>query len=379
MASSIRLMPSENVMSPEAKIAYSSDIEGRYHTDFYAGKSAILQLFEYVTGLAKQVFRSEYAHITPISGNTCDLSALIGFSRAGDKVALLPWRVGGYLFNIEQLDRQRVDLPFDEATFNIDLPATLDVIRQERPALVILGASYIMHPIPGVQEIASAVHDAGGVLAYDGAHPFGLIAGGEFQDPLAEGVDLLFGSTHKSFFGPQGGIIVTNEETINARLEVVVGADPFAGVVLVDNPNLARIGALGVALEEMLDHGQVYAQQVIANARALHEALAGTSLGNHIAGPEGGPTDSHQVVINIKDREEGMIIMHRLEAHGIFCDAGIRFGTAESTRLGYRENDMIQIGRWVGDILEAADDTQVSISIAKKVNDLAAKHAHVML
>jgi glycine hydroxymethyltransferase len=379
LSGAIRLLPSENMMSPEAKAAYCSDIEGRYHTKFYAGKSAILQLIDHVSDLAKQVFHANHAFVTPISGNVCDLSALIGFTKAGDKVAITSFLVGGYPFNIERFERKRVDIPWNKITFNIDLDATLERIRQDCPALVILGTSFIMHPIPGVREIANAVHEAGGILAYDGSHPLGLIAGGEFQDPLTEGVDLLFGSTHKSFFGPQGGIILTNDDAIRSRLEPVIGADPDAGVVLVDNPNPGRIAALGVALEEMFDHGPVYAQQVVANTRALQETLASTSLGTCLAGPEAGLTDSHQVVAMLKEEKDAIQIMQSLEACGIFCDAGIRFGTAESTRLGYTEAEMSQIGQWIGIVLDPSTGDEELEQISNEVSRLAAEHVQVVL
>jgi glycine hydroxymethyltransferase len=327
--SCMRLLPSENILSDAARRALVSDMEGRYHMKFYGGKQHVMELIDHVTGLARRVFKARHAFVTPLSGNLCDLSVLHAFTKPGDAVAIISTNAG-YPLNLERFGRRRVPLPVDEDRFNLDLQATLEAIDNTRPALVILGSSFILHPIPGIPSIVDHAHAHGGKVVYDGAHPFGLIAGGQFQDPLAEGVDVLIGSTHKSFFGPQGGLILTNSDELYHELDVVAGANPDAGVVLVDNPHPGRIAALGVALEEMVDHGAKYAGQVIKNARALQVAMLSSHLKDRIAGMAGGPTDSHQVYIRVPE-DEGMAIMKKLEARKVLVDAGVRLGTAEAT------------------------------------------------
>jgi glycine hydroxymethyltransferase len=333
----LRLLPSENIMSPAARQAMISDVEGRYHVKFYGGKKYIMELVDHVTGLARQLFHARHAFVTPLSGNICDLSVLLAFTRPGDKIAIISTHAG-YPMNIEYLGRYRVRLPVDEDGFNLDLPGTITAIEQANPALVILGSSFILHPIPGISRIVAAAHAHGGKVVYDGAHPLGLIAGGQFQDPLGEGVDVLIGSTHKSFPGPQGGLILTNDDEAHARLAVVAGAEPDAGIVLVDNPHPGRIAALGITLEELVDHGARYATQVIKNARALQSALLSSSLKDKIAGMAQG-----------------------LESRRVWVDAGVRLGTAEVTRLGYQEKDMKQAGACIATMLSPG-------SIAADVN-----------
>jgi glycine hydroxymethyltransferase len=284
---------------------------------------------------------------------------LLAFTRPGDKIAIISTHAG-YPMNIEYLGRYRVRLPVDEDGFNLDLPGTITAIEQANPALVILGSSFILHPIPGISRIVAAAHAHGGKVVYDGAHPLGLIAGGQFQDPLGEGVDVLIGSTHKSFPGPQGGLILTNDDEAHARLAVVAGAEPDAGIVLVDNPHPGRIAALGITLEELVDHGARYATQVIKNARALQSALLSSSLKDKIAGMAQGPTDSHQVFLRVPEAD-GMAIMRRLESRRVWVDAGVRLGTAEVTRLGYQEKDMKQAGACIATMLSPG-------SIAADVN-----------
>jgi glycine hydroxymethyltransferase len=373
----VRLLPSENILSDAARKALISDVEGRYHVKFYGGKQHIMELIDHVTDLARRVFKARHAIVTPLSGNLCDLSVLQAFTKPGDSVAIIS-TLAGYPLNLEQFGRRRVPLPVDEARFNIDLQAALDAIDEAKPALVILGSSFILHPIPGIPRIVARAHAYGGKVVYDGAHPFGLIAGGLFQDPLAEGIDVLIGSTHKSFFGPQGGLILTNSDEIQRELDVVAGANPDAGIVLVDNPHPGRIAALGVALEEMIDHGAKYAGQVIKNARALEAALVSSHLENSIAGTAGGPTDSHQVYMRVRE-DEGMAIMKRLEAHKVLVDAGVRLGTAEATRLGYVESDMARAGACIATFLDPGATSGELKRARGEIDAMVAAHLDIVM
>src|SRR3989442_4256639 len=101
--------------------------------------------------------------------------------------------------------------PFDSERMNIDVDKARGLIEDEKPSLVVFGQSFFLFPHP-VKELAEACNTAGSRVVYDGSHVLGLIAGGEFQTPLQEGAELLLGSTHKSLFGPQGGIIVGNKD-----------------------------------------------------------------------------------------------------------------------------------------------------------------------
>jgi glycine hydroxymethyltransferase len=375
--SCVRLLPSENILSDAARKALASDMAGRYHVKFYGGKQHVMELVEHVTGLARRVFKARHAFVTPLSGNLCDLSVLLAFTKPGDGVAMISTHAG-YPLNLERFDRRRVPLPVDETRFNIDLQATLDAIDKNKPALVILGSSFILHPIPGIPSIVAQAHAYGGKVVYDGAHPFGLIAGGHFQDPLAEGVDVLIGSTHKSFFGPQGGLILTNSDEIHSEIDVVAGANPDAGVVLVDNPHPGRIAALGIALEEMVDHGAKYAGQVIKNARALQEAMLSSHLKDTIAGMAGGPTDSHQVYMRVPE-DWGMAIMKNLEANKVLIDAGVRLGTAEATRLGYVEADMVRVGACIAAFLDPATTAAESKRARGEIDAVVAAHQDIVM
>ena len=204
--------------------------------------------------------------------------------------------------------------------------------------MVFFGACFIPFPLPAKQ--LSAVAD--GECVYDASHVLGLIAGGEFQDPLREGCSLMIGSTHKSLPGPQGGIIVSNNEEAFAK-----GAGKIhPGIV--DNIHLDRVAALAVALIEMIQFGRPYAQAVIKNSRALAEALA--SRGVKVRGSSMGYTKSHQVLLDYEPARL-QLIAARLEQANIIGDNGGRLGTSELTRMGYGPSEMETVAELVAMII----------------------------
>jgi glycine hydroxymethyltransferase len=191
--------------------------------------------------------------------------------------------------------------------------------------------------------LAAVCEQVGAKVVFDGSHVLGLIAGDQFQDPLREGAEVLIGSTHKSFFGPQGGIILSNAYEENLR-----GAVHPA---IVDNAHWNRIAALQVALNEMKRFGKRYAQQVVRNSKALAKAL--DEHGVKLLGKENGFTQSHQVIVDVPFESEGFRLARKLEDANIIVDIGIRIGTSEETRRGMRESQMGQIAElisrvWIG-------------------------------
>jgi glycine hydroxymethyltransferase len=340
------MIVSENVLSPKVKQALAIQ-HSRYHADFYAGTQIFKQIFVQTQALVKEVFHCKSAFISPLSGNMAVVAVILAFTKPKDKIAILPLSpAGGYPINIEYFDRIRVNIPFNHEEFNIDLDRALEILSQEKPKLVILGSSLFLFPHP-VRSIANLVHEYGGTIAYDGSHVLGLIAGGQFQDPLNEGADVLLGSTHKSFPGPQGGIIVSN--AFYREFEDVIGTEPLKGIVLVDSIHNSRIAALGVSLEEFKESGRDYARQVIKNSKTLANSLDSQDI--PLYGKEKGFTESHQVLMKIQDFQEGAKLRDILLKYRIVSDAGMRFGTAELTRLGFREKEFETLGNIIGKIL----------------------------
>lgn len=333
----LNLVVSENRLSPRVRAALASDLAGRYQDAGYGGSAYAREIVAATESLARKLFRAEHALVSPVSGNLCVLAAVSAFTSPGDAVAMLPFSAGGYPFGIEKFHRRRVIIPADEGNMSMDAEQAVELLAEDKVRLAFLGASFIPfpHPVSGIRRgLEEAGHDC--LLVYDGSHVLGLIACGEFQDPLREGADMLIGSTHKTFYGPQGGLVLTGSPRLAASMRGMLELDLEYGIGLVDNPHLNRIAALGVALEEMLDDPD-YGARVVENSRALARALDG--LGVPVRFRERGYTASHQVLLDLGAAEREKLCRD-LEQAGIFIDRWGRLGTAEVTHLGMGPGDM---------------------------------------
>ena len=186
-----------------------------------------------------RVMRGAYAEVRPTSATLANLAVYTALANPGDTIAVLPGWAGGHLSHhavgAPGIRGLRVaELPYDDEALDVDLDALPAFLARERPALVVVGASLMLFP-----HRLRAIADAVGVpLLYDASHVAGLIAEGRFQDPLAEGADLMTFSTYKSFGGPAGGAIVTND----AALAEAVSTAVYPG--LVANYDAARLAPL---------------------------------------------------------------------------------------------------------------------------------------
>jgi len=349
--SSLNLVASENIVSPLVSKALSSDLSGRYSSEFYGGSKYIRKIQEEVEEYAKELFECEYACIAPISGHLCDVAVVRSLTSPGDTVALVGKSDGGYPFQIEEFNRKIANFPFHRERWTVDYDQLGQFYREYSPELTILGASAILYPyeIPKVLDHVSMGKEH---VVYDGSHVLGLIAGKKFQNPLKEGVPLLFGSTHKTFPGPQGGLLLGNDlevfSLIRAQFSIQTSSNLFNkdhGVVLVDNIHVNRVAALGYSLLEMMEFGEAYADQIIRNTVALGKALGKRGL-IPLSNPNNGYSQSHQLLIPV-EISEGLRMKNKLEEVGIFIDGFMRIGTAEITRRGYKEADMNTIADFI--------------------------------
>jgi glycine hydroxymethyltransferase len=304
----INLIPSENVMSPTVRFLLSSDLGQRYTTRdrFYMGTRFIDEIEQYGEKLAREVFHSQTADLRPLSGHVADLIFLGCFSRPKDTFLCTSSDDGGYPGIQKQgapsfLKLRVISFPFSNEKMNIDVGQASDLILKVKPKIVVFGASRFLFPHP-VRELAKVAREIGAHVGFDGSHVLGLIAGEQFQDPLREGASVLFGSTHKSFFGPQGGIILADKEHGEVIKSKILPA-------FVDNAHWNRIAALALALAEMKKFGKAYAEQVIRNAQALAKALA---VGFPVACSEFGFTRSHQVFLDYGGYKRGRKVAEKL-------------------------------------------------------------------
>jgi glycine hydroxymethyltransferase len=341
----LNLIPSENLTSHTVRQLLSGDMGHRYRADdeFYKGSRYMDQLEALGEQLACEVFGSDWASLRPLSGHMADMIMVSTLTKPRGSILTVSPDDGGYPGIGNQrgyptfVNVQNLYFPFDSDRMNIDVEKARALIEDEKPSLVVFGQSFFLFPHP-VQELADVCREVGSRVCFDGSHVMGLIAGGEFQKPLEEGAELLLGSTHKSLFGPQGGMILgrsSAEADVKKRL--------FPG--LVDNAHWNRIAALVWALDEARRVGGKYARQVIANARALakslHEGGVPVKCSDH------GFTASHQVFLDIKDTKEIEDFSQRLEDANLIVDHGIRLGTCEASRRGMKPEDLERVAELI--------------------------------
>ena len=249
MRNSINLIASENVTSVEVTEALATDFahryaEGQAFERFYEGCQYIDILEDKVKKLSCEVYDCDYANVQPVSGVTANLAAFFGYAKPGEKVMALEVPSGGHISHADVSAAgirglKTIFHPLDKNVMNIDIDAMNKKILEEKPNIILFGGSLFLFPHP-IKEAREAADEVGATIMYDGAHVLGLIAGGQFQQPLKEGADLMMGSTHKTFPGPQGGIILSHAENAEIIDEAV-----FPGVV--SNHHLHHLLGLGIA------------------------------------------------------------------------------------------------------------------------------------
>jgi glycine hydroxymethyltransferase len=363
----LNLIPSENVMSPAVRGLLSSELAHRYTSRdrFYMGTYFTDEIENYGEKLAKTVFKAETADLRPLSGHIADLIVLANLTKPKDTFMCVSPDDGGYpgiwkegLAGLLHLKARA--FPFSKENWNIKVEDAKKAIERVKPNIIIFGASLIVFSHP-VEELTEAAHDVGANIGFDGSHVMGLIAGGQFQNPLGEGVNILFGSTHKTFFGPQGGIILADKECGEFLKEKIYPA-------FVDNAHWNRIAALTLALAEMKNFGKAYAKQVVLNSKALAKALY--DYGFPVICQKLGFTQSHQVIVNFGDYSRGRAVAEKLQRANIIADCVVRIGTCEVTRRGMKEREMLRIAEL---IKRTVVDEEKPEEIKKEVAKLSAE------
>lgn len=360
----INLIASENSISNLAKSLSYSDFAHRYaegvvyHRE-YQGQKYQDEIEQITVNSVKNLFSCEYADVRAVSGTIANIAIYYGLCKRNDPMFSLSVPNGAHIsmrkFGGAGLRGLKIfDIPFDYENYNIDMDLFGNLILGVKPKLITLGASVFLFPHP-VKEIKEICTETDTLIHYDGSHVLGLIAGGEFQDPLGEGADLLMGSTHKTFPGPQGAIIVTNHEKLIHKIEKGI----FPGTV--SNHHLHRLPPLSIVCEEMKNFGKAYAKQTVKNAQAFASAL--DRNGFKVIGKKLGYTKSHQVLLDLSEYGKGLKNVRLLEKADIITNknliygdnvaknsvknpSGIRLGVQEMTHFGMKEPDFSLIAEF---------------------------------
>ncbi|RLG35568.1 serine hydroxymethyltransferase [Methanosarcinales archaeon] len=358
------LIASENVTSEKVRILLASDLSHRYAEGevgarFYQGCKYIDAIEGSAIRWARELFRAEHVNVKPVSGVNANIATLFALTSPGDSMMALSVPDGGHIshsaYSVPGLRGLKLErIPFDPKEMNIDIDQMERAIRETKPKLILLGASLFLFPHP-IQEMLVAADEVDATLVYDASHVLGLIAGNKFQDPLGEGADVVTSSTHKTFPGPQGALILC-KEALSDRIDKAV----FPGTV--SNHHLHHIAGLAVTLQEMIHFGEAYAAQIQSNAKALAQALY--EAGFNVLCEHKGFTESHQIAIDVRDLGGGDRVAKRLEEAYIITNknmlpfdnepdkpSGIRLGVQELTRTGMKESEMIEIASLIRRLL----------------------------
>ncbi|MDE1829977.1 MAG: serine hydroxymethyltransferase [Thaumarchaeota archaeon] len=391
-AESIPLIASENIPSPAVREATVSDFANRYAEGWpgervYAGCVYIDKVEFKCMELAQRLFKAEFVDVRPISGVVANLAIYSAFTNPGDVMIAPSIPSGGHISHGKKEHAGTAGLvhgldiefyPFDAEEMSIDVDKTKQKVQELEkagrvPKLAMFGGSVFLFPHP-VKELADFLKSYNMFINYDGAHVAGLIAGGQFQDPLREGADAMTMSTHKTLFGPQGGMICS----FNKYAEEIKKAT-FPGMT--SNHHLHHMAGKAIAFAEMLEFGKKYAAQVVKNAKTLAEDLS--AAGFTVLGEKRGFTKSHQIVVNVlsfgdggtieADLEKANIIVNRQLIPGdikagrnYFHPGGMRLGVAELTRLGMGGSEMKQVAEFIKNVVvDKKDKKKVAAEVKR--------------
>ena len=368
---SLNLQASENVMSMDAREALSSDLASRYSLvldpskgDAYGGTQFTEEILHETEKLAATLYGSKYAEVRPLGGHIAAEMVILSLMSKRENMMSIAEKNGGYTgyqngYLPQMFGFQNYEIPYDEASQEINLQKLEKAMKASSPSLMVLGQSFFLkhYDLKPIREMCDAYNS---YLAYDGSHVMGLIAGQAFQKDVLEYCDLLFGSTHKSFFGPQGGIILTNNEDIFTRIRKNITWRTM------DNYHPSRIAALGVALEEMTKYGRDYAAGVVRNSRHLGKELHENGVGVKFS-----PwySETHQIALDgnyFQSRGMSFESASRiLEDNGIIVDREGRIGTSEISRMGF--SDMGRIAELISSALSGKNVSQEVSDLIKEL------------
>ena len=384
-ASGLELIASENFASPAVLAAMGSPLNNKYAEGYpgkryYGGCEIVDEAEALAISRALQLFGAAHANVQPHSGTQANLEAYLAVANPGDTLMGLSLRHGGHLTHGASVSASgrlfhAVQYGVREADGLIDFDQVRDLARAEKPKIIVAGGSAYPRIID-FAAFAAIAREVGAVLIVDMAHFAGLVAGGAHPSPVPV-ADIVTTTTHKTLRGPRGGMILTSEAYAKAVDKQVFPANQ-------GGPLMHVIAAKAVALGEALQPAfRGYARQVIANAKALGEALAerGYALVS-------GGTDTHLLLVDLRARQlTGKLVEETLGRAGItvnkntvpgdtaspFVTSGVRIGTPALTTRGMGEAEMRVIAELIDRAVLERDDPARLDRIRHEVLDLASQ------
>ncbi|WP_144587652.1 serine hydroxymethyltransferase [Brevibacterium casei] len=389
------LNPASNVLNPRAAALLSGGSASRTSLGYAGAKYEMglkhIEQVEVITAeLAARLFHADFAEVRVPSGAMANLFAFMATSSPGETIIASPATIGGHVTHHAAgaaglYGLTTVGAPVDVAHYTYDVDALAAFAREVRPSLITIGGSLNLfeHPVATIREIADEV---GARVLFDAAHLCGMIAGGQWANPLDEGAHLMSMSTYKSLGGPTHGLLLSNDAELSERIDAIA----FPGMTA--NFDAAAVAALGVTLADWIATGTDYASQMRACAGALADALA--EAGAVPFQCERGFTDSHQFALLAAPFGGGTRGARVLEKAGILTSGiglpvpevpgdqnGIRLGTPEIVRRGMTVSEMPRLAGYIARALDTArtpadpgsiSDTPAEVVLREIADDVAA-------
>jgi glycine hydroxymethyltransferase len=384
----IQLIASENFASPEVMAATGSVLTNKYSEGYpgkryYGGNMVVDEVEDLARRRVCALFGADHANVQPHAGAIANMGAYQALLDPGDTVLGMSLDHGGHLthgspVNFSGLQYRFVSYGVTASDERIDMDQMRDVARAERPKLIVAGATAYPRTIEP-EPMRAIADEVGAILMFDAAHIAGLIAGGAHPNPVPH-ADVVTFTTHKTLRGPRGGCIVSTSEHAKAIDKAI-----FPG--LQGGPLENAIAAKAVAFAEAADpEFRDYAAQIVANARALAEAMI--AEGFRLVS---GGTDNHLLLVDLRTFDAdltGKEAQAVLDDSGIslnkntvpddprspFVTSGIRIGTPAVTTQGMTEGDMAVIARLIARALKGRDSTSDLEAVRMEAAALCAAH-----
>jgi glycine hydroxymethyltransferase len=369
----IELIASENYASPRVLEAQGSVLTNKYAEGYpgkryYGGCEYVDVAEQLAIERAKRLFGADYANVQPHSGSQANAAAYLALMQPGDTLLGMSLDHGGHLthgakVNFSGKIFKAVQYGLDPATGEIDYAEVERLAREHRPRMIIAGFSAYSRVIDWARfrAIADAV---GAYFLVDMAHVAGLVAAGEYPNPVPY-ADVVTTTTHKTLRGPRGGLILARA---NDELTKKFNSLIFPGTQ--GGPLMHVIAAKAVAfLEALQPEFKDYQRQVVANARAM----AGALMARGVKIVSGG-TDNHLFLVDLversftgKDADAALGRAHITvnkntvpnDPRSPFVTSGLRIGTPAVTTRGFREAEVTELAGWIADVLEDVGDEAV--------------------
>src|SRR6187431_1139688 len=376
----VELIASENIVSRAVLEAQGSVMTNKYAEGYpgnrYYGGCEWVDVAETLAiDRAKKLFGAQFANVQPNSGSQMNQAVFLALLQPGDTFMGLDLNAGGHLTHgspVNMSGKWFKPVPYGvrRDDHRIDMEEVGRLARQHRPKLVIAGGSAYPRIID-FRAFRAICDEVGALLMVDMAHFAGLVAAGVHPSPFPH-AHVVTTTTHKTLRGPRGGVILTNDEEIAKKFNSAI----FPG--LQGGPLMHVIAAKAVAFGEALrPEFKLYARQVIENARALADSLQ--SVGFKIVS---NGTDSHLMLVDLTPKGvSGAQAEIALERAGITTNknsipgdplpamqtSGLRVGTPAGTTRGFGPAEFRQVGKWMGEVLDAVSTGEDSTAVEQKV------------